>query len=65
MKPASEKDQHRALQEALAPLREPAAAKKCWACGCFHDLLETIKRAFPKEQLPTELNDAVNPETRH
>jgi len=60
MKPVSEKDQHRALQDALVPLREATAARKCWSCGCFHNLLESVKRAFPSGQLPTGLDEAVD-----
>ena len=60
MKPVSAKDWHKTVEEALAPLREAAAAKKCWACGCFRNLLETIKKAFPGNRLPQELEEAVN-----
>jgi len=59
VKPVSEKDWHQSVQEALVPLREATAAKKCWACGCFHNLLETIEKSFPSEQLPPELDEAA------
>jgi len=46
------------MGEAIAQLREAAAAKKCWSCGCLHDSLAAVERAFPEGERPIEL-DAV------
>jgi tetrahydromethanopterin S-methyltransferase subunit A len=48
-----------AIEEAARQLREAAAAKKCWSCGCLHDSLRAVERAFPTEPPPV-LDAAVN-----
>lgn len=45
--------------EAVRQLREAAAAKKCWQCGCLHGSLRAIEEAFPSAERPAELNDAI------
>ena len=47
------------VDEAVAQLREAAAAKKCWACGCLHHSLEAIEGAFPAGQRPEMLDPAL------
>jgi hypothetical protein len=42
------------LHNAAARLKEAAAAKKCWPCGCLHHALEAIERAVPLDQRFTE-----------
>lgn len=58
--PVGEKDRQRAVADALVPLREATAAPKCWACGCFHNLLTTLCQAFPGDRPPGELEEAVS-----
>lgn len=48
-----------AISEAVAQLREAAAAKKCWPCGCLHSSLKSIDRAFPEGARPPELDGAM------
>lgn len=47
------------MDEAVRQLREAAAAKKCWQCGCLHSSLRAIKEAFPPSERPAELNTAI------
>lgn len=47
------------ITEAVAQLREAAAAKKCWPCGCLHSSLATIERALPEDKRPADLNAAL------
>lgn len=47
------------VAEAVAQLREAASAQKCWACGCLHNSLVAIERAFPDGKRPMELDAAV------
>ena len=60
MRPVSEKVVNMALAEAVVHIREAVAAQKCWACGCFHTLLDTIMRVFPPGRVPTQLEASVN-----
>jgi tetrahydromethanopterin S-methyltransferase subunit A len=60
MRPVSAKVMNMALAEAVGHIREAATAKKCWACGCFHTLLDTITRVFPTGRVPTQLEASVN-----
>jgi tetrahydromethanopterin S-methyltransferase subunit A len=46
-------------QEAARQMREAAAAKKCWRCGCFRSALEAIDRELPKAARSPELNAAI------
>lgn len=48
-----------ALEEAVAQLREAAAAKKCWPCGCLHHGVAAIQRAFPDGRRPAALDAAL------
>jgi tetrahydromethanopterin S-methyltransferase subunit A len=50
-------EQERALKEALERLQEAVAAEKCRACGCFHNLVKTLEKAFPARQGPKELRE--------
>lgn len=48
-----------AREEAARQLREAAVAKKCWPCGCLHDSLRGIERAFPEAERPPVIDAAV------
>lgn len=48
------------VTEAIAQLREAAAAKKCWPCGCLHSSLAAIERAFPAGERPSVLDAALS-----
>lgn len=48
-----------AVAEAAAQLREAAAAKKCWACGCLHNSLAAIERVFPEPERTPDLDGAI------
>jgi tetrahydromethanopterin S-methyltransferase subunit A len=48
-------EKERALQEALELLQEARGAEKCRACGCFHNLIQALEKAFPAGQGPEEL----------
>lgn len=52
-------EKERALQEALQRLQEAMAEEKCRACGCFHNLLPALERAFPNGEGPRELRRMV------
>ncbi len=43
------------MEDAIARLREAAAAKKCWQCGCLRSSLGAIEEAFPVSARPAEL----------
>lgn len=45
--------------EAARQMREAAAAKKCWRCGCFRGALESIERQVPEDSRSPELNSAI------
>ncbi len=45
--------------EAVRQLREAAAAKKCWQCGCLHSSLRAIEDAYPKSARPEQLGSIV------
>ena len=47
------------VSEAVKQLREAAAAKKCWQCGCLRNSLRAIGEAFPASRCPAELDEAV------
>ena len=47
------------LAEAVAQLKDAAAAKKCWRCGCLHQSLAEIERAMPDDKRPLELDIAL------
>jgi len=48
-----------ALDDAAGQLREAAAAKKCWSCGCLHNTLTAIEGALLPAQRSTELDAAM------
>jgi tetrahydromethanopterin S-methyltransferase subunit A len=48
-----------AVDDAASRLREAAAAKKCWSCGCLHNTLTAIEGALPSGQRSTELDAAM------
>ncbi|MBI4582105.1 MAG: tetrahydromethanopterin S-methyltransferase subunit A, partial [Planctomycetes bacterium] len=48
-----------ALDEACAQLREAAAARKCWRCGCLHNSLAAVEQAVPEGGRPGELDGAI------
>jgi tetrahydromethanopterin S-methyltransferase subunit A len=45
-----------AYREALSYLQDAMSAEKCRACGCFHNLLLALKKAFPAGEGPQELS---------
>jgi tetrahydromethanopterin S-methyltransferase subunit A len=45
----------RALKEGLERYQEAMAAEKCRACGCFHNLVQALEKAFPAGQGIKEL----------
>jgi len=47
------------LKEAVRQIREAAAAKKCWPCGCLHSSLRAIEKAIPEGERPAELEEAI------
>ena len=47
------------LKEAVSQIREAAAAKKCWPCGCLHSSLSAIEKAFPQGKRPADLEGAI------
>ncbi|MHC4416630.1 MAG: DUF4346 domain-containing protein [Planctomycetota bacterium] len=47
------------LPEAVRQLKEAAAAKKCWRCGCLHRSLDAIERAIPANEQADELRDVL------
>jgi tetrahydromethanopterin S-methyltransferase subunit A len=49
----------RNVSEAVQHLREAAAAKKCWQCGCLRNSLRAIGEAFPASRCPAELDEVV------
>jgi len=54
---SQEKEQ--AFREALTYLQEATAAEKCRACGCFHNLIHALEKAFPEGEDPLELGELV------
>jgi tetrahydromethanopterin S-methyltransferase subunit A len=46
-------------EEAVRQLREAAAAKKCWQCGCLRSSLRAIEEAFPPAERPADLDAAI------
>ena len=45
--------------EAVKQLKDAAAAKKCWHCGCLHSSLRAIEEAYPKSAQPEQLAPIV------
>jgi len=52
-------EKEQALQEALERLHEATVTEKCRACGCFHNLVQALEKAFPNGEGPKELQKAV------
>lgn len=53
------REKEQAFRKALTYLQEAVSAEKCLACGCFHNLLPALAQAFPDEEGPRELREAV------
>ncbi len=53
------------LNEAVGQLREAAAAKKCWPCGCLHGAVRAIEQSFPPDERPSELDNAIRSARAH
>ena len=51
----SSDERERAYKEALGNMQEAMSSGKCRACGCFHNLLHSLEKAFPEGQGPEEL----------
>jgi len=49
------REKEQAFKEALTYLQEAMAAEKCRACGCFHNLLQALEKAFPEGKGPEGL----------
>ena len=49
-----------ALEEATQQLRDAADARKCWSCGCLHDTLAAVERAFPVGRRLPMLGEVVS-----
>jgi len=47
------------LNEAVSQIREAAAARKCWPCGCLHNSLRAIEEEFPQDRRPEVLDEAM------
>ncbi len=47
------------IEEAVRQLREAAAAKKCWHCGCLHSSLRAIGEAIPEGKRPERLGEVM------
>ena len=54
-----------AVHEATARLREAAAAKKCWPCGCLHDTLAAFEGVRPELERAPDLVQAVSDARAH
>lgn len=48
------------IGEGATQLKNAAAAKKCWPCGCLHQSLAAIERAMPEAQRPVRLAVALS-----
>ena len=48
------------VEESVRQFSEAAAAKKCWQCGCLHNSLTAVERAFPNGSAPSELEAALS-----
>lgn len=46
-------------QDVRDQLEKARAAKKCWPCGCLHNSLASIEKAFPNGELPEDLTRAM------
>lgn len=49
-----------AVRDAASRLREAAAAKKCWPCGCLHDTLAAVEDILPHLGRASDLVQAVS-----
>lgn len=47
------------VDKAVSELRQAAAAKKCWQCGCLHSTLKAIDDEMPGSARPRALEDVV------
>lgn len=47
------------VNEAVKQLKDAAAAKKCWHCGCLHSSARAIEEAYPKSARPEQLASIV------
>lgn len=45
--------------KATSELREAAAAKKCWRCGCLHSTLKAVDEEIAPEARPAPLNEVI------
>src|SRR3990172_2746731 len=43
------------MTDAVEQLNNAGSAKKCHSCGCFHDTIDTIHRAYEGLRIPDEL----------
>lgn len=47
------------VPEAVRQLKEAAAAKKCWSCGCLHGSLDAIESSISEQVRPAELRQVL------
>lgn len=47
------------VEEAASRFREAEAAKKCWSCGCLHQSLASVRKAFPSDTGAKGLDEAL------
>ncbi|MGC2693316.1 MAG: DUF4346 domain-containing protein [Desulfobaccales bacterium] len=52
-------EETRAYKEAFSYLQEALAAEKCRTCGCFHNLIMALEKAFPEGEDLLELRELV------
>ena len=53
------------IEGAIKHLKEAAAAKKCWSCGCFHNSLAAIEKAIAPDQRSSEFDIILKAGYKH
>lgn len=53
------------MDEAVHQLREAAAARKCWPCGCLHGALRALEQSFPPDERPSDLEAVIRSAREH
>jgi tetrahydromethanopterin S-methyltransferase subunit A len=52
-------EQAQVISEIIKQLKQATSEKKCLSCGCLHDSLATIERAFVERDTPGELDNSM------
>lgn len=47
------------IKKAIELLKKAADAKKCFSCGCFHDTVGSIKKAYDDNAMPESLREIL------